>query len=301
MKNRIDKRITIGIGCFLILVMFLLISSKTPTSRYFDSLIQKIVPIPLDSKYYFADEIIPIENFDVSERLERELLSNTYQHTSTILHLKLAKRYFPFIEEVFEKEGIPDDLKYLAVAESSLRNSMSSAGAKGFWQFMNPTAKELGLEVTEFVDERNHFEKSTFAACQYLKKIRQKFGSWTLVAAAYNMGPNGLQSAIEEQKEDNYYDLNLSDETNRYVFRILAIKEIMQNPEKYGFYMDSNVGYEKMDKYKSVVVDTTIESLADFAHDHGITYRKLKLYNPWLLKSSLPNKTRKVYEIRIPD
>jgi len=178
---------------------------------------------------------------------------------------------------------------------------MSSAGAKGFWQFMNPTAKELGLEVTEFVDERNHFEKSTFAACQYLKKIKQKFGSWTLVAAAYNMGPNGLQSAIEEQKEDNYYDLNLSDETNRYVFRILAIKEIMQNPEKNWFYMDSNLGYGKMDKYKSVVIDTTIESLADFAHDHGITYRKLKLYNPWLLKSSLPNKMRKVYEIRIPD
>ena len=283
------------------IVVFVLHSSEDlPFNNRYDPLPQTIHAVKLADRYDFAGENIPIDYFDVSERLERELLLNTYMHSHTLLHLKLAVRYFPFFERIFAEQNIPDDLKYLAVAESSLRNAVSYAGAKGIWQFKEEAAKELDLEVNNWVDERNHPEKATVAACQYLKKLKERFGSWTLAAAAYNMGPTALQKALAEQKETNYYDLNLSEETNRYVFRIVAMKEIMADPEKFGFYIRKNECYPELTKYDLVEVSTSIPDLADFAHEHNITYRQLKLYNPWLIKSELQVANGKKYSIKIP-
>ena len=276
------------------------VATKTPYNFSFDPLPQRIYAIKLGDHISFSGETVPVDYFDVAERLDRELLLNTYQHSSTILNLKLCKRFFPTIESIFREEGVPDDLKYLAIAESSLRNAVSSSGAKGFWQFRELAAGEFGLEINEYIDERNHFEKSTRAAAKYLKKLKDRFGSWTLAAAAYNMGPTALQNALNEQKENNYYDLNLSEETNRYVFRILAIKEIMKDPERFGYFLTNVDLYEPLNKYEIVEVDTTLSSLADFAHQYDITYRQLKIYNPWLLKSTLPIKSGKSYKIWIP-
>lgn len=274
-------------------------SGDVPYDNRYDPLPQTIHAITLADTYDFAGENLPMENFDVRERLEREMLLNTYFHSSTILNLKLAMRYFTVFESILAEHGIPDDMKYLAVAESSLRNAVSSAGAKGIWQFREDAARELDLEVNSFIDERNHLEKSTIAACKYLRKQKDRFGTWTLAAAAYNMGPGALNKAISDQKESNYFHLNVSDETNRYVFRIVAIKEIMKNPEKFGFYIRKNELYPPLDGFKVIQIDSTISNLADFAHQQNMTYRQFKLFNPWLLKSELPNPGHKVYNIKV--
>ena len=298
--SRIRVKWVFFIFVFILVVGTLFVATKTPYNFSFDPLPQKIHAIKLGNHITFSGENVPVEYFDVAERLDRELLLNTYQHSSTILNLKLCRRFFPTIEQIFREEGVPDDLKYLAIAESSLRNAVSSSGAKGFWQFRELAASEFGLEVTDLIDERNHFEKSTLAAAKYLTKLNSRFGSWTLAAAAYNMGPTALQSAMNEQKENNYYDLNLSEETNRYVFRILAIKEIMKDPERFGYFLTEDDLYEPLNKYEIVEVDSALNSLADFAHQNNITYRQLKLYNPWLLKSNLPVKPGRIYKISIP-
>lgn len=290
----------VGIALGAIAVFILHSSEDVPFNNRYDPLPQTIHGIKLADHYDFAGETIPMDNYDNTERMERELLLNTYLHSSTILHLKLALRYFPLFEKIFKEQGIPDDMKYLAVAESSLRNAVSSAGAKGIWQFKEDAAKELDLEINPYIDERNNAEKATRAACKYLSKQKSRFGSWTLAAAAYNMGPAALQKALEEQKESNYYNLNLSDETNRYVFRIVAIKEIMKNPDKFGFYLRREEFYPELNDFKSIVIDTSIKNLADFAHQHRITYRQLKLYNPWLLKSDLKVSSGKSYTFKIP-
>ncbi len=287
-------------GVLLCLVWLTSSSGDLPFDARYDPLPQTIYAVKLADRYDLAGEELPLEYFDVTERLERELLINTYFHSSTLLHLKLAVRFFPLFDRIFAEEGIPSDLKYLAVAESSLRNAVSSAGARGIWQFRDEAARELDLEVSPYVDERYDPERSTRAACSYLKKLRERFGSWTLATAAYNMGPTALQRAMEEQKETSYYDLNLSDETNRYIFRIVAIKEIMKHPDKFGFFLQKKEQYPPLEGYTVATVQEGIPSLADFAHQHQITYRQLKLYNPWLLKSSLPNPTKKTYRIRIP-
>ncbi len=287
-------------GLALIALLSVFIAFVKPFDHLFDPLPQKIFPIKISKELEFAGEPIPTDYFDIVERLERELLLNSYQHSSMVLHMKLAGRYFPFIEKTFKEQGVPEDFKYLAIAESSFRYATSSAGARGIWQFRDAAATELGLEVNEFVDERNHFEKSTLAAAGYLKKMKARFGSWILAAAAYNMGPTALAKSMEEQKEDNFFDLNLSEETNRYLFRILAIREIMAEPEKFGYYLKPDDLYRPLDQVEKIVVDTTISSLADFAHQNQITYRQLKLFNPWLLKTSLPNKDSRPYELAIP-
>ncbi|MGB4970429.1 MAG: lytic transglycosylase domain-containing protein [Saprospiraceae bacterium] len=292
--------VSFGICLGAMAVFVLNFSGDLPFNNRYDPLPQTIHAVKLADSYDFAGEAIPMDYFDITERLERELLLNTYQHSSTILHLKLAMRFFPLFEKVFKEQGVPDDMKYLAVAESSLRNAVSSAGAKGMWQFKEEAAKELDLDINAFVDERNNPEKATLAACKYLKKQKERFGNWTLAAAAYNMGPTALQRALNEQKETNYFDLNLSEETNRYVFRIIAIKEIMKNPEKFGFYIRKNEFYSELNNYKTLEIDTSISNLADFAHQQNITYRQLKLFNPWLLKSELIVPVGKKYMIKIP-
>ncbi len=259
-----------------------------------------IPSVDATDEYWFAGERIPVENFDVRERLERELIVNTYYHTSTILNLKKMTRFFPVIEPIMNEHGIPDDFKYLSVAESNLGNVTSPAGAKGFWQFMKGTAGDYGLEVNSEVDERYHLEKATRAACQYLKRYHEKFGSWTNTAAAYNMGPSGFAKESEKQKFSNYFDLNLNQETSRYIFRILAIREVLEDPAKFGFDIPEEEKYQPLDDYSVVQVDGSIPSLGDFAKEHGTTYRLLKVYNPWLLSYKLTNSKKKTYEIKIP-
>ncbi len=247
----------------------------------------------------FAGEPTPLHVEDVRERFERELIVNANLDASTLLIIKRSARFFPIIEPILAKNGVPDDFKYLAVAESALMNATSSAGAKGFWQFMPTTAKERGMEVTEFVDERYHVEKSTEAACKYLLDAKRKFGSWTLAAASYNGGMAGVQKQMDIQSETNYYDLLLTEETHRYVFRILALKEVMKNPATYGFTFSAAELYKPIPT-KKVVIDTTINDLVRFAKTQGINYKTLKYHNPWLRDKKLPNLNRKTYEILIP-
>lgn len=259
----------------------------------------KIFSLNLPSNASFANEKVPLEIMDVRERLDRELMVNTYWQSNTLLFHKRANRYFPVIVPILKKYGVPEDFKYLAVIESGLENVTSPAGAVGFWQLMKGSAMEQGLEVNDKIDERYNLKKSTEAACRYLKEAHDTFGSWTMAAASYNIGKSGLYKQLDRQKVNNYYDLLLNSETGRYIYRILAVKEILNNSTKYGYH------YRKSDLYppistNSIQVDSTIEDLAAFARDHKINYKILKLVNPWLRDAQLPNKNRKVYYIEIP-
>lgn len=247
----------------------------------------------------FADEKVPIHISDVSERFDRELIINEFYQSNTNLVIRRANRVFPIIEPILKKYNVPDDFKYLAVIESSLTNVVSPAGARGVWQFMPATAKEFGMEVNESVDERYDLVKSTEAACKYLVDAKAKLGSWTLAAASFNGGIAGIQKQIDFQKVNNYYDLLLTEETSRYVFRILALKEIMLNPTMFGFNIEKDKLYEKIPT-RNIEVDSSINNLADFAIKQGINYKVLKIQNPWLRDRKLLNPTKKVYTIEIP-
>lgn len=251
-------------------------------------------------KHSFAGEEIPEGNFDATERLDRELAVNSYYHSSTILNIKRINRYFPVIERILEKNNIPDDFKYLAVAESGLQNVASPAGAKGYWQFMKSVGQQYGLEINGEVDERYHLEKSTQAACDLLNDNYRQLGNWTLVAAAYNMGVNGLKRLMGQQKAGTYYELNVNEETSRYVFRIMAIKEILSDPVKFGFQIPEDQLYEPLDDFTVVEVNGPVQSWGEFAIEHGTNYRILKVYNPWLTDSGLANSAGKTYMVRIP-
>ncbi|MBW2961495.1 lytic transglycosylase domain-containing protein [Mesonia aestuariivivens] len=247
----------------------------------------------------FAGESVPVEDPDIYERMDRELLVNTYWQSNGLLLIKRAHKYFPIIEPILKKNGIPDDFKYLAIAESGLTQIVSPAGATGFWQLMSATAQEHGLEVNDNVDERYHIEKATQAACEYLKESKARFGSWTLAAAAYNAGNYGISKQQDRQSVNEYYDLLLGEETGRYVFRILALKEILSNPEHYGFNFEEKHLYKPI-ATKKVEVDTAVTDFAGFAKKLGINYKILKIHNPWLREAHLNNKSRKLYEIEIP-
>lgn len=255
----------------------------------------RYIPTSVD----FAGENTPLNISDVKERFERELLVNANLDASTLLIIKRANRAFPIIEPILAKYGVPDDFKYLAVIESGLVNAVSPAGARGVWQFMPATAKERGMEVTDMVDERYHLEKSTEAACKYLLDSKIRFGNWTLAAASYNGGISGVNKQIEMQKVTDYYDLLLTEETSRYVFRILALKEIMKAPEKYGFTIAPEELYQNLPTRK-VEIDSSIVDLASFAKEQGINYKILKIHNPWLRDKKLLNPNKKKYQIEIP-
>ena len=248
----------------------------------------------------FANENIPESTFDVWERLDKELLKNIYWQSNTLLYFKRANKYFPIIEEILEKNNIPSDFKYLALIESGFEYKVSPSGAAGFWQIMKGTAREYGLEVNYAIDERYHLIKSTEAACKYLQKAYNKFGSWTLAAASYNMGINGVQRQVKKQNTNNYFNLYLNDETSRYVFRIIVIKEIMENPRKYGFVFRQNDLYS-YPSVKQIRVDSTINNLYSFAQENDINYKILKRFNPWLRTYKLPDESRRVYYIDIPE
>ena len=275
---------------------------ERPTDNDFQQAFQKkysVFSLSLPDDLTFAGELVPLDHFDVRESLDQELLINTYWQSQTILFIKRANKYFPKIEKILKDNGIPDDFKYLVLAESDLKNAVSPSGAVGIWQLLKGTAKDYGLEVNDEVDERYHFEKSTEAACEFLKDAHELFGSWTMAAASYNMGRKGLISQVNRQKENNYYDLLLNNETGRYVYRILAIKLILENPDQYGFHVRDKDMYHLVPSFE-VKVDSSVTDFADFARKYSINYKILKYFNPWLRDSFLTNKTNKEYLIKIP-
>lgn len=259
----------------------------------------KIKSLDLPQDLNLAGERVPLEINDVKERMERELLVNTYWQSNGLLLLKRANKYFPVLEPLLKKHNLPDDFKFLALAESAFIDETSSAGAAGMWHFMKATGKEYGLEINRNVDERYNIEKSTAVAAEYLKKSKERLGSWTLAAAAYNAGNYGISKRLEAQEVTSYYDAKLPDETERYIFRILALKEIINNPEKYGFVIEKDDLYT-LEKTKTVKVDTAISNLTAFAKKFNMNYKELKIHNPWLREYKLNNKSRKLYEIKVP-
>ena len=276
------------------------ITTETPLQEKNVAETYQISAIDIPKDLNFAGEAVPQEDPEIMERVDREFLVNTYWQSNAVLLMKRANKYFPIIEPILAKNGIPDDFKYLAVAESGLQNVVSPAGATGFWQIMKATGREYGLEVNSNVDERYHIEKSTQVACEYLNKWKQKFGSWTLTAAAYNAGPGGIQKYMNIQKGNDYYDLLLGQETGRYVFRIMAIKEILSHPEKYGFELGKDDLYSQVPTF-SIEVDTAVNNWADFAQEYEINYKILKRQNPWLREPQLNNTSRKKYSVEIPN
>jgi len=259
----------------------------------------KIKALKLPNNLNLAGERVPIEQPDIKERMDRELLVNTYWQSNGLLLVKRANKYFPILEPLLIKYSLPDDFKFLALAESGFTDETSSVGAAGMWHFMKATGKEYGLEINKNVDERYNIEKSTKVAAEYLKNSKNRFGSWTLAAAAYNAGNYGISRRLEAQEVTTYYDAKLANETERYVFRILALKEIISNPGKYGFVFEKEDLYTEQKTY-TIKVDTTITNIARFAKGLGLNYKELKIHNSWLRENKLNNKSRKVYEIKIP-
>ena len=258
-----------------------------------------VYALPLPENLNFAGEPVPVDNPDIVERMDRELLVNTYWQSNGLLLIKRANKYFPIIEPILKEEGVPDDFKYLAVIESGLTQAVSPARATGFWQILSSTGRDFGLEVNDNVDERYHIELATKAACDYLKKSKESLGSWTLAAAAYNAGNAGISRRLDDQDVTDYYDLLLGEETGRYVFRILALKEILSDPEKFGFNYRPQDLYTEVPTYE-VRVDTAVSDFVKFAQGFGINYKILKIHNPWLREDHLNNASRKEYFIKIP-
>lgn len=302
----------IGIGFFLLVVAALGIQSvsqsqtakgtqlKTePTSTKVTTNNYNVYALPMPDFLEFAGERVPLENPDIYERMDRELHVNTYWQSNMILLMKRSRKYFPIIEPLLAKYGLPDDFKYLAVAESGLDNERSPAGASGFWQILKGTGKEYGLEINDYVDERYHLELSTKVAAEYLTKSKERFGNWTTACAAYNAGNAGVNNQMKRQDVEDYYDLLLNNETSRYVFRILAFKEIMTHPEKYGFNLNPEDYYAPIPT-KKVLINTPVEDFAAFAKEQGVNYKILKIHNPWLRDTYLKNASGKEYIIEIP-
>ncbi len=264
-----------------------------------NEIVHKILLPKIPGTMEFAGEKVPLQNFEVKERVQREFLVNAFWYSATILGMERANRWFPVIEPILKKYGVPEDFKYVPVIESNLYNTTSYAGAVGFWQFTKDVAKKYGLEIDDQVDERYNVEKSTEAACKYLLHADSIFHSWTLAAASFNMGVNGLEKQIERQEEHNYYNLLLSDQTSRYVPRLLAVKEIFTHPHTYGFYLTKDELYPPLRTY-AIKIKSAIDDWTGFALSHGVNYKILKYYNPWLRDTSLANKKRITYEIMLP-
>ncbi|WP_373073197.1 lytic transglycosylase domain-containing protein [Zeaxanthinibacter enoshimensis] len=308
---RLLKNILMGMGIVMVIsTLVFAVQQQDPMEMRSEKEVQQtvdknvaksytITPIDIPEDLNFAGEPVPQEDPEIMERVDREFLVNTYWQSNALLLMKRAHKYFPVIEPILARNGIPDDFKYLAVAESGLQNVVSPAGATGFWQIMKATGREYGLEINDNVDERYHLAKATEAACKYLQKYKNKYGTWTLAAAAYNAGTGSIDKFMGIQEVDDYYDLLLGEETGRYVFRIMAIKEILSNPEKYGFKLEQDDYYTQVPTYE-VEVDEPVSNFAKFAKMYGINYKILKRHNPWLREPHLNNSSRKKYSIEIP-
>jgi len=302
MKRFIIFFVIISIG----ILMFNFLSPNTKSDSIEDIIHQRefnnkygIFSIVKPESISFAGENAPLFSDDIWERYDKEILKNVYWQSNTMLYLKRANKFFPIIEPILKQNNIPDDFKYLALIESGLENVVSPAGAAGFWQFMKGTAKDYGMEVNSEVDERYNLEISTLAACQYLQKSYNKFGNWTMAAASYNVGINGLSNRSKTQKSNNYYDLYLPNETSRYVFRILVVKEILENPTKYGFIFREKDLYNYPKTIKMELNKLNV-NLPEYALEIGVNYKILKQYNPWLRSETLINKNGKTYTLTIP-
>ena len=286
--------------CLLLISQFAFKSSARANPKTIDNPTEWRPPV-LPKQLSFGGEAVPLERWDVKERLDREVLFNSYNHANIIYLMKLSARYFPAISERLKANGVPDDFKYLCIAESNLlAGAVSRVGATGFWQFMGGTAPGYGLTANDNVDERMDVVKSTNAACQYLKNAYAKFGTWTAAAASYNCGMGGYNGQATYQQTKYYYDLHLPEETNRYIFRILAFKHILENAEQMGFKVQENELYTEI-PHRTVTVTSTISNLAQFAIDNGTTYKVLRLMNPWIRGRSLPVGGGKSYVIKLPE
>jgi hypothetical protein len=295
---------TLSLTLFLPAIILLFIRAGTGTVSEMeteDDITDRhiITPVDLPDKLEFAGEPVPLHNFDVRESLDMELLINKYWQSHTLLLIKRANRHFPVIEKVLKENNMPDDLKYLAVAESDLTNVTSLSDAVGYWQFLEGTARELGLEVNAEVDERYHLEKSTEAACTFLARSYELYGSWTMAAASYNAGRTGINRQIGRQGTEYYYDLLLNDETGRYIYRILALKLILSDPGAYGFEIEQQDLYPVIPTYE-VSLDTPVDDFTELSGRYSINYKILKYFNPWLREIYLSNPERKTYYIQVP-
>jgi len=295
--------LVILLGFYLVAQLFNYSKIDDPTTEHIGSEYMSkynIYALKTPESIKFADEVVPLERWDVKESFDRELLVNTYWQSQTLLFVKRANRYFPIIEPILKEQGVPDDFKYLALIESGLIPTVrSSAGAVGIWQFMKGTARDYGLEVGTEIDERYNIEKSTVAACKYLKQSYEKYGTWTLVAASYNAGRRFISEQLKKQDAGSYFDLLLGEETGRYVFRILAVKRIMENSDDFGFRFRKSDLYPNIPTRK-VKISSAIKNFAVFAKENGVNYKLLKHFNPWLRKAYLTNKYKKEYEITLP-
>ena len=278
-----------------------LIHPKNPRLEYegLFSRHTKIFSPALPQKARFAGEAVPLDLFYVRESFDREIIANTFMHSTGTLMFKRANRWFPVIEPILKKNGVPDDFKFVALAESNLSNVVSPAGAEGYWQFIKPTGQKYGLEINDNVDERYHMVKATEAACAYFKEAYNDFGNWTLVAASYNRGQDGIKKALDKQGVTSYYDLYLNDETARYLYRILAIKEIYNNPVRYGFYFMEADFYPQI-PCDQITIDSSVIDVPSFARKLGLNFRILRELNPWIQSYTIPNKSRKSYTFSIP-
>ena len=275
-------------------------SDKKVEDKYVQKTIPQLYLPTVPTEFSFAGEKVPLDRWDVNEAFDRELIYN-YNNAGHISYLlKLSKRYFPMIEKKLKENDVPDDFKYLCVAESNLQNLASGVGAKGFWQFMKDTGTGYGLEINDNVDERYDMEKSTDVACKYLNQAFSKFGNWTAAAASYNCGMGRFGDVSSFQQTKYYYDLQLPDETNKYIFRILSFKYLMNNAKEFGYMVDDANGYQPI-KIKTIAIDAPIANLAQWALDHGSTYKMLKILNPWLRDRSLIARSGKTYIIKLPN
>ena len=302
MNLNVSHRITRLVMALPAMLLLSFTACSSSGSQLSDSIGTHIfTPVELPDKLTFAGESVPLEYYDVRENLDREILSTVYFHSQTIRYIKNAPRYFSIIEPILKSNGIPEDFKYLCVAESGFDvRAISPAKAVGLWQLIESAAKESGLEVNTEVDERYHIEKSTQVACRILKSAYLKFGSWSLAAAAYNGGRTFIDRQIDTQRVKSYYDLQFGEETTRYVFRILAFKLVMEEPEKYGFMIKKDQLYPIIET-KTVEINRPVTDWAAFAIENGINYKILKMFNPWLRESFLKNPTRKTYTLKIPE
>ncbi len=265
-----------------------------------DTIAHTAISFDPSKEYILVGESFDLNHFDVRERLEREILVNAHWESSTTLNMKRSARFFPIIESILKENEVPDDFKYLAVAESNLEMKASPAGARGLWQFMKNTGIEFGLEIDEQVDERLHLQKSTEAFCAKIKKDKAKFGSWMTTMAAYNMGRGGIIKVIDSQGSSNFFEMNLNEETMRYPFRVMAIKEIFEHPSEYGFIIDEANKYAPFERRsKSIEIRESIKSLSSFARSNDMTYRELKVLNPWLRDHKLIVRTGKSYQLKV--
>ncbi|MAZ97770.1 MAG: murein transglycosylase [Flavobacteriales bacterium] len=285
-------------GAVLTLAVLTITSASPEQLHSAENAASTVRSFELPQSLSIAGEELPLSSLDIQERLDREILVNSYWQSNNLLMLKRSDKWFPIIETILKEEGIPDDFKYLALIESGLQNIVSPAGAAGPWQIMKSTGREKGLQIDNEIDQRYHLEKATRAACSYLNEAYERFDNWTLAAASYNMGMSGTANRLQEQRVDNYYDLRLNNETARYIFRIAAVKHIHEHLSDYGYIYHNNEGYQ-LPAFDTVMLDSPVSSWVNWAEQHDITYKELRLYNPWIRSNKLTNSANNTYALLV--